>query len=187
MEGTVIQEKSDAKALRSFSLFQDEFLPKPFDSSAVQEIMDEIDDISERLDEEILEDGTPANIESKIRDRHKDQTWPSMEELSIKSFYETAREAYRKFLSEYLDQHTTPCTDSYLYSFESKKPMETWADDAFTYKERIAVVRKMMMNDMFGSMCNHISPDEKDRYKVWTMVLKANQQLSFIYRDSIVF
>ncbi len=187
MAGIVIKDQSDAGLFPPEPKVQEELLSCPFDLRAFQEIMDEIEDISERLEDE-EDDISSKNIESRVKKKgDPEEPGPSMEELSIQSFYEKAREAYSQFLSDYLKEHTTPYNESYSYSFESKKTMQTWAKDTFSYKERIDVVRKMMMNNLFGSMCNHISPDEKERYKVWTMVSKANQQLSFIYRDSVVF
>ena len=155
------------------------------------EIAAEISDITNKLRTKKPKTRAAKTIESKVESETNStetNTPPSREEFLINEFYTKSREAFKKFLSDYLSEVTTSYQDhySYQYSDESSTKLTTWADEAFTYKERMDVVRKIMMNELFGAGNNHISPDEMERYKMWTKVLKANQQLSFIYRDSIV-
>ncbi len=185
-------ENADGNDRKDFASVSLEHRSSQGQLGPAEEIERQIADISEKVsDDSKGHDSDEDSIARKVnRSDSKGPDDPSASsEFHMDEFYRNARAAYQQFLNDYLSQTTSPAAQAYQYSSDEKTAgvASPWSAEMMPLKERMNVVRKIMMNSLVGAGSNHVSPEESERYKMWTMVLKANQQLSFIYRDSIIY
>ena len=146
----------------------------------------------EKLVPKELEKKKDSFIDSKLKVKEKKAKLEDSIEVKKKAAerfhrteYAAQLGAYKKFLNEYLKDTTKGGIQDYQYdSTSEKKPQWKWGDEVINYKERIEVVRAMMMNSRLGAPMNYVDFRKKEDFEFWKYSSKFNQLLSFFYWDS---
>jgi hypothetical protein len=156
-------EKKDSKTKK---------VDKKSDKNSIIEILDE-------FTEEIEEDSIDLDLDM---DPSK-----GYDNLIAAKQYQQMLDQYKKFLDVYLKDDNNVAKASYAYSNKEDDGQRNfeWGQEVVTYAEIKESVRKIKMNILMGGWHNDVSPDEKERYKMWKNVSKFNKVMADVIESGV--